>query len=161
VREQAPSGERGRGVEIVLALPLFDPGVARRQAAQAQLAAAEQRFAQARIDATSALRERHAAYRGAWDVAARLRDEIVPLRRTIADESLLRYNGMLIGVFELLAEARAQVGAVIDALEAERDFWLADAALRSAIAGAPAAGGTGPAPPAAGGARPAAAGKGH
>jgi outer membrane protein TolC len=160
VREQAPSGERGRGVEIVLALPLFDPGLARRQAAQAGLAAAEQRFAQARIDATSALRERYAAYRGAWEVAARLRDEIVPLRRTIADESLLRYNGMLIGVFELLAEARAQVGAVIDALDAERDFWLADAALRSAIAGVPAAGGSAPAPLPAGGARPAAA-KGH
>ena len=44
---------------------------------------------------------------------------------------------MLIGVFELLAEARSQVGAVIAAIEAERDFWLADAALEAAILGVP------------------------
>ncbi len=160
VREQAPDGGRGNGTEIVLALPLLDPGVALRQAAQARLVAAEQQFLQARIDATSLLRERYAAYRGAWDVAQRLRDELVPLRRTIADESLLRYNGMLIGVFELLADARAQVAAVMAAIEAQRDFLLADAALRAAIVGAPAAGmGLLPAQQAAG-AAPAAA-KGH
>ena len=33
------------------------------------------------------------------------RDEVLPLRRVIAEENLLRYNGMLIGVFELLADA--------------------------------------------------------
>jgi hypothetical protein len=46
---------------------------------------------------------------------------------------------MLVGVFELLAEARAQVGAVITSIEAQRDFWLADAALQAAIQGVPAA----------------------
>ena len=50
---------------------------------------------------------------------------------------LLRYNGMLVGVFELLADARAQIGAVVAAIEAQRDFWLADAALNAALAGAP------------------------
>jgi len=61
----------------------------------------------------------------------------VPLKRLITDEMLLKYNGMLVGVFELLADARAQVGAVIAAIEAQRDFWLADAALNAAIIGAP------------------------
>ena len=61
----------------------------------------------------------------------------MPLKRTITDEMLLKYNGMLVGVFELLADARAQVGAVIAAIEAQRDFWLADAALNAAIVGAP------------------------
>ena len=62
---------------------------------------------------------------------------MVPLKRSITDEMLLKYNGMLVGVFELLADARAQVGAVIAAIEAQRDFWLADAALKAAIVGAP------------------------
>ncbi len=59
------------------------------------------------------------------------------MKRSITDEMLLKYNGMLVGVFELLADARTQVGAVIAAIEAQRDFWLADAALSAAIAGAP------------------------
>ena len=72
-------------------------------------------------------------------LARHQRDEVVPLKRGITDEMLLKYNGMLVGVFELLADARAQVGAVIAAIEAQRDFWLADAALNSAIVGAPSA----------------------
>ena len=66
---------------------------------------------------------------------------MVPLRKTISEESLLRYNGMMIGVFELLADAREQVTGVISAIEAQRDFWLADASLSSTLIGKPQAGG--------------------
>ena len=59
----------------------------------------------------------------------------MPLRKTIADETLLRYNGMLASVFELLADAREQIGSVNAALEAQRDFWLADADLEFALTG--------------------------
>jgi hypothetical protein len=61
----------------------------------------------------------------------------VPLRKTIADENALRYNGMLIGVFELLADAREQIGSVVQAIDAQRDFWLADAALNATLIGKP------------------------
>ncbi len=84
----------------------------------------------------------------------------MPLRKTIADENLLRYNGMLIGVFELLADTREQVGSVIAAIEAQQQFWLADAALSAALAGRPGA----PLPAgnlSAGAAVPAAANPGH
>ena len=136
-REQGPGGSRARGVEAAIRLPPLDPGIALRQASSARLLAAQRRFEQARIDAGSVLRERYALYRSALDLAHWQRDEVVPLRRTITDEMLLKYNGMLVGVFELLADARAQVGAVIAAIEAQRDFWLADAALNAAIVGAP------------------------
>jgi outer membrane protein TolC len=89
------------------------------------------------LHATSQVREAYGAYRTTYDLARHYRDEIVPLRKTIADEMLLKYNGMLIGVFELLADAREQVGSVQQALEAQRDFWLADVALRAALVGRP------------------------
>ena len=68
------------------------------------------------------------------------------------------YNGMLIGVFELLADARAQIAAVNAALQAQRDFWRAEADLQMALVGRPslAALGAGPAP-----ALAAAGGDGH
>jgi outer membrane protein TolC len=88
-------------------------------------------------NAASQVRESYGAYRTTYDLARHYRDEVVPLRKTISDEMLLRYNGMLIGVFELLADSREQVATVMQAMEAQRDFWLADAALNAALIGRP------------------------
>ncbi len=42
---------------------------------------------------------------------------------------------MLVSVFELLADARAQVDSVNAAIEAQRDFWIAETDLQAAING--------------------------
>jgi outer membrane protein TolC len=107
--------------------------VARAEALYLQ---AVSRVAQTAVDAESELREAYGAYRTAFDTARHYRDELVPLRKRIADETLLRYNGMLIGVFELLADAREQVVAVNAALDATRTYWIAETDLRAALAGA-------------------------
>ncbi len=65
------------------------------------------------------------------------RDEVVPLRKVISEENQLRYNGMLISVFELLADAREQVSAVTAAIDAQQQFWLADAAMQASVIGRP------------------------
>ncbi len=126
-----------KGYEIEMPLPIFDFGDAHRAGAEAAYMAALNRAAMAGMQATSQVRESFGAYRTAYDIARHYRDEVVPLRKAIADEMLLKYNGMLIGVFELLADSRAQIASVIQAIDAERDFWLADAALRAAIVGRP------------------------
>jgi outer membrane protein TolC len=126
-----------KGFELEVALPLFDFGDAARTQAQAATAAAMHRVAAATVRAGSQLRDAYGSYRGAWELARHYRDEVVPLRKAISDENLLRYNGMLIGVFELLADAREQVASVMQAIDAERDFWLADAALQAALIGRP------------------------
>ena len=128
-----------KGFDINVPLPIFDFGDALRSRGQASYMAALNRSAQLVVEARSQVRERYGAYRTAYDVSRHYRDEIVPLRRTIAEENVLRYNGMLIGVFELLADAREQVASVVQAIEAQRDFWLADAALESALIGQPTA----------------------
>ena len=47
----------------------------------------------------------------------------------IADQNLLRYNGMLISVFELLADAREQVLSVNGYINALKDYWVAETDL--------------------------------
>ncbi|MDQ6620675.1 MAG: TolC family protein [Pseudomonadota bacterium] len=126
-----------RGYELELPLPIFDFGDTLRARAQATYMAALNRTGQVAIDASSQVRESYSSYRTAYDLARHYRDEIVPLRKTIAEENMLRYNGMLIGVFELLADAREQIGSVVQAIDAQRDFWLADAALQAALIGRP------------------------
>ena len=126
-----------RGFELDIRLPLFDWGATRGAALDARSLAAANRYEAVARAASSHARESYSAYRAAFDQARHQRDEVVPLRKTISQENLLRYNGMLIGVFELLADARDQVGGVINAIEAQRDFWLADAALSSTLIGRP------------------------
>jgi outer membrane protein TolC len=126
---------RANGYEISLEVPIFDWGSARSAKAQALYMQAVHRTTDTAIRARSEVREAYSAYRTGYDLARHYRDEVVPLRKKISDEVLLRYNGMLIGVFELLADAREQIGSVNAAIEAQRDFWLAETDLQAAIKG--------------------------
>jgi outer membrane protein TolC len=124
-----------RGFQVQVEVPLFDFGGARTARAQARYMQAVDRTAQVAVNAQSEVRESYAAYRTAYDLAKHYRDEVVPLRQQISDENLLRYNGMLIGVFELMADAREQVTGVTGYVEALRDYWVADTNLQMALAG--------------------------
>jgi multidrug efflux system outer membrane protein len=87
------------------------------------------------VRARSEAREAWHGWRTAHDVARHYRDEIVPLRKFIADETVLRYNGMLASVWDLLGETRNHVAAITGAIAAQRDFWIADTDLRTALTG--------------------------
>ena len=126
---------RANGFEVELELPLFDFGSVRTRRAEAAYMQAVNRTAEVAVNAQSEVRESYVAYRTAFDLARHYRDEVVPLRKRISEENLLRYNGMLIGVFELLADAREQVRGVTDYVQALRDFWVAETHLHSALTG--------------------------
>jgi outer membrane protein TolC len=126
-----------RGWEIGVELPLFDWGGARVARAEVVYMQAVDRAAQTAINARSEVREAYGAYRSAYDIALHQRDELVPLRKLIQEENVLRYNGMLIGVFELLADARLQIASVNSYIESLRDFWIAQADLELALIGQP------------------------
>jgi outer membrane protein TolC len=93
------------------------------------------RAADLAVQARSEVREAYSAYRTAFDLTRHYRDEIVPLRKRISEENLLRYNGMLISVFELLADARQQIASVNAYIDALRDFWVAESNLQMAMTG--------------------------
>ena len=138
-REKGYDGEVAtrRSYEISFELPIFDFGTTRIARAEAVYMQVLNRAAQAAVNARSEVREAYRGYRASYDIARHFRNEIVPLRKRIADENLLRYNGMLIGVFELLADARSQILSVNSSIEALRDFWIARADLDMALIGKP------------------------
>ena len=126
---------RQRGFEIELVLPIFDFGSARTARAERLYMQAVSRTVEAAVEARSEVRETYSAYRTAFDLARHYRDEIVPLRKRISEEVLLRYNGMLMSVFELLADSREQVAAANGYIESLRDFWIAESDLQMALTG--------------------------
>ena len=126
-----------KSYEISLRLPIFDWGDMQRAAMNAQTLAAANRLEATVRAAGSNLRESYSAYRTAYDISRHYSNEVLPLRKMISEENLLRYNGMLIGVFELLADTRDQINTVIAAINAQQEFWLSNATLQAALMGNP------------------------
>ena len=124
-----------KGYEIGVPIPLFDWGTGRVTRAEALYMQAANRIAETAINARSEVRESYLAYRTAYDTAKHYGQEIVPLRKQISEEMVLRYNGMLASVFELLIDAREQVAAVSAYIDALGQFWQADAELQRALTG--------------------------
>jgi len=137
LRNSSNEAPTQRGWEIGVELPLFDWGDARIARAEGIYMQTLHRAAETAINARSEVREAYIGYRMAYDIARHHRDEIVPLNQRIAEENVLRYNGMLIGVFELLADARTQIATVNASIEALRDFWNAQADLDMSMIGKP------------------------
>lgn len=126
---------RENGYEVELVLPIFDWGGARVAKAQSLYMQAVHRTAHTATVARSQVREAYSAFRTTYDLSKQYRDEVVPLQKKISEETLLRYNGMLASVFELLADARTQVTGVNAAIQAQRDYWIAETDLQAALNG--------------------------
>ena len=127
--------DTAKGAEIELRLPLFDWGQARSARAEATYRQAMAKVGAVAVQARSEAREAWHGWRTSYDLARHYRDEIVPLRKFINDEMVLRYNGMLASVWDLLGETRSQVAAVNSAIAAQRDFWIADTDLNTTLTG--------------------------
>jgi outer membrane protein TolC len=127
--------ERWRGIELEFQIPIYDFGKARtRRASEAYLMAAN-KLADLAINVRGQAREAYEVYRGSYDIAKIYRQKLLPLRNVISEEMLLQYNGMLADLFELIQDSRARIQSNVEAIGAERDFWVASAGLDAAILG--------------------------
>ncbi|MGC1443524.1 MAG: TolC family protein [Burkholderiaceae bacterium] len=136
-RETSNEAPRRTGYEIGFEIPLFNWSGAKTRMAESIYMQAVHQAAESAINARSEVREAYVGYRSAYDVARLYRDEIVPTKQRVSEENLYRYNGMIIGVFELIADARSQIAAVDGYIQALRDFWVAKADLDMAMIGKP------------------------
>jgi outer membrane protein TolC len=135
VRKNSFSVQPAPGYAISLELPLFDWGTARVARSEALYMQAVNKVAQVATEARSEARESYLDYRTSYDLAKHYRDQVIPLRKKISDETLLRYNGMLISAFDLLADAREQAGAVNSYIDALKEYWIAQTNLEAALGG--------------------------
>jgi outer membrane protein TolC len=132
---QTGERERSHGYEAEIQIPIFDLGETKMRMAEHTYMQAVNRLAERAVNVRSEARDAYRTYRSAYDIARHYRDEVVPLRKIISDETLLRYNAMLIDVFALLTEARQRINSNMQAIEAQRDFWLASVDLGVAVTG--------------------------
>jgi len=139
-REAAGARGSGGGVEVEFQVPIFDFGEVRVGQAEQTYMQAVNRLTDKAVRVRSEARDAYRSYRSTYDIARHYQNEIVPLRKIISDEMILRYGAMQIDVFALLAEARQRINANVASIEALREFWLANTDLGVAVVGGGASG---------------------
>ncbi len=127
------SSKNRYGLELGIVIPIFDTGEARTVTAREIYMRAVNRLTERSVNARSEARVAYTTYRATYDIARYYQTRIVPLRRQISAEVLLRYNGMLVDVFEVLIEERERIAANVASLDALRDYHLAVADLQAAL----------------------------
>ena len=115
----------GQGLEDQALSRRMDLVHARQEGGSRQLA----------VEVRSQVREALGLARLAHDVARHQRDVVVPESRVALEAAQRDYNGMLIGIFDLLAELRVAIAADTALVEAMRDFWIAQSDLTAALGG--------------------------
>lgn len=123
------------GFQLELQIPIFDAGEVQVRQAVETYNRALNHLAERTVNVRSEVRDTYRMYRSSYDIAGHYRREVLPLRKIIVDEALLRYNAMQIAVFALLNETRQRILATNAAIEAQPDFCLSAVDLSVALVG--------------------------
>jgi len=141
--ERASDGSWTVGPALVLTLPLFEQGQGQRAAVDFQIQAGWNRYAETAVAIASATRSAADRLAAAEQALRIQREELLPLSEKTLSETLLHYNGMLVGVFDLLRAKERQLEAAARLAEAARECRLARLTLQHALAGGSPMAGTG------------------
>lgn len=133
--ERASGGGYQTGPVFSVELPIFDQrqaAFARQEAlirqSRRRLAATEDRVRQ---EVRTALDRMNTAAR----VARYYASDVLPLRQQMTVMAEKRYQGMLVGVFELLSAKSEEASAISAAVRARQDYWNAESDLELALGG--------------------------
>ena len=126
---------RERGFDVQFQIPIFDGGEVRVRQAAETYNQAFNRLTEKAVNVRSEARDAFRVYRSTYDIAGHYQREVLPLRKIISDEMQLRFSSMQVDVFALLSEARQRIAGLRAAIEAKREFWLAQSELKTAVNG--------------------------
>jgi outer membrane protein, heavy metal efflux system len=128
-------GEKRRGPSLSIGLPLWDRNQGARFRMQAELRESERHLDGLILDARRDVRSAHARLSNAQQTLQHFRATILPLHERIVTETLKFYNGMLLGVYDLLAAKQNQQDAQREYIEMTKIYRLAKVDLELASGG--------------------------
>jgi outer membrane protein TolC len=135
----AATGEGGEwlfGVGVNVSLPVFDRNQGTVTALGAEFDAALERMYGQAIALRSAAREARNRVQSTFGRARHYQTVILPALARVTEQSLLQYNAMQIGIFQLLQARREQLEAELAFVDVLRDYWQSTAELAALTAGA-------------------------
>lgn len=133
--EKSTDSARLNTIGLKIPIPIFDMGQARLSRTQAYYNQSVQRLYEIAVNVRSQTREAYAQSRYAYESADEYRSTIVKADQNIMEETQRYYNGMLEGIYDLLADQRRYSGAKIEALKAIGEYRKTEADLEYAVGG--------------------------
>lgn len=128
-------GEESYGPKLELGLPIFNQGQPQIARLESERRRAEERVAALAVDIRSEARESRGRVLASAQVVKHYQTALLPLQKTIVAETLKFYNGMLVGVYDLLLASQSQIQTGRQYIAANRDFWLAWIELERVVGG--------------------------
>ena len=135
VSVERDDGTWRKGPAVRLGLPLFDQGQARVARLEAEVRRHSQGLAGLAIAIRAEVREAWHQLASAHAAVAHYRTVLLPLNQQILEETQRLYNGMLVGVYDLLRSKQDQITTGRDYIGALRRYWVARAELERALGG--------------------------
>jgi outer membrane protein, heavy metal efflux system len=125
----------GVGPAASLELPLFYQGQGEVATALAQARAERRRHNDMAVRIRATARSTAIRLRTSAESAKYYREVLLPLREQIVAGTLLQFNAMSVGVFQLLQAKRAQIQSAEAYVNVLRDYWTTRAAAEQLLAG--------------------------
>ena len=123
----------GGGVSVEV--PLFDHGQGERRGYESQFDALLERYQGLAIDLRSSARDTSNHLRSAHARARQYETVILPAQKTVMEQTLLQYNAMQVGVFQLLEARRELLDVQLAHADTVREYWSAQAAYEALLSG--------------------------
>jgi len=124
-----------RGPNVTVMVPIFNQGQPRIARSEAALRRVERRLEAKAIEIRSTVRKLQAQTENKRQIARYYQSELLPERIAILNGTLLQYNAMISGAFDLFIAKRDEADAERNYVEAARDYWIARAELERAVGG--------------------------
>jgi cobalt-zinc-cadmium efflux system outer membrane protein len=133
--ERETDGQWRIGPTFAVPVPLFDQGQGAVARQEAILRLSRARYEGLCADVRSEVRSASAKLKISREKAALYHDKVLPLQQKLVEQTQLHFNGMFVGVFQLLQARRDEISAGGEYIAAVRDYWTARAELERATGG--------------------------
>lgn len=133
--EKSTGESRFNSVGVKIPIPIFDMGQARLSRTQSLYNQSVQHLVELAVNVRSEVREAYAISRYNYDMAREYQDSIEKINRDILEQTQLYYNGMLEGIYELLADQRRYGDARMESVRAIGEYRKAQADLTYTLGG--------------------------
>lgn len=119
-----------------LGIPIFDRNQGAVSAKLAELAATTERYYGLAIDLRSYARDTENTLRSTHRRALHFQEIVIPAETAVREETLLHYNAMQVGIFNLIDAHRRELEAELEYLDTLAEYWTARARVDALLAGA-------------------------
>ena len=123
------------GPTFAIELPIFNQGQARIARSESVLRQAQKKFEALVVDVRSQVRELLDELESKREMVRLYKEELLPSEARILSQSVLNYNAMVIGNFELFTTRNEETRTEREYIDAIKEYWITRAELERAVGG--------------------------